>query len=194
MSRKRDSKSLIMGAARAEFALAGYAGARVERIARKAGVNKQLIFYYFGSKQGLYRAALTTAAAEIAAQAGPAGAQPLAGARLRDTLESVLTRLAGRAEVLELLLHGNRTAGVPSQAAEQAFGLPLNQIRNAISAGQGVGMFRDEVDPDLLALQAAVLLIGYLALEPMLVEADRALSREAWLGATADTLTRAMAW
>ena len=39
----------------AEFAEKGFAGARVGEIAQRAGVNKQLISYYFGGKDGLYR-------------------------------------------------------------------------------------------------------------------------------------------
>jgi AcrR family transcriptional regulator len=46
----------ILEAARKEFGLRGFAGARVEAIARRAGVNKGLIFYYFDSKEGLFRA------------------------------------------------------------------------------------------------------------------------------------------
>ncbi len=37
-----------------EFAAKGFAGARVQEIAARAGVNKQLINYYFDSKEGLY--------------------------------------------------------------------------------------------------------------------------------------------
>jgi AcrR family transcriptional regulator len=39
-----------------EFSANGFAGARVSRIADRAGVNKQLISYYFGGKQGLWDA------------------------------------------------------------------------------------------------------------------------------------------
>ncbi|URM95556.1 TetR/AcrR family transcriptional regulator [Actinomadura madurae] len=39
-----------------EFSAKGYAGARVGDIAKRAGLNKQLITYYFGGKEGLYRA------------------------------------------------------------------------------------------------------------------------------------------
>ena len=55
--RQRDAertKQAILDAATEEFAAFGYAGARVEAIAERAGVNKQLISYYFGGKQGLY--------------------------------------------------------------------------------------------------------------------------------------------
>ena len=43
-----------MEAAREEFAAKGLEGARVDEIARRAGVNKQLVYHYFGNKDGLY--------------------------------------------------------------------------------------------------------------------------------------------
>lgn len=49
------SRRALMDAALEEFAAKGYAGARVQDIADRAGVNKQLISYHFGGKQGLYR-------------------------------------------------------------------------------------------------------------------------------------------
>ncbi|WP_433328073.1 TetR family transcriptional regulator [Spirillospora sp. CA-294931] len=55
--RKQDaerSRRLLLEAAKEEFAAKGFAGARVQDIADRAGVNKQLINYYFGGKEGLY--------------------------------------------------------------------------------------------------------------------------------------------
>ncbi|GAA1081235.1 TetR/AcrR family transcriptional regulator [Nocardiopsis composta] len=57
--RKRDaerSRRLILRAALGEFSRHGFQGARVARIAAEAGVNAQLISYYFGGKQGLFDA------------------------------------------------------------------------------------------------------------------------------------------
>jgi AcrR family transcriptional regulator len=48
------SRRLLLAAALEEFAAKGFAGARVQEIADRAGVNKQLINYYFGGKEGLY--------------------------------------------------------------------------------------------------------------------------------------------
>jgi len=45
----------ILEAATAEFAARGYDGARIEAIARRAGVNKALLYYYFPNKGELYR-------------------------------------------------------------------------------------------------------------------------------------------
>ncbi len=46
----KPSKQLILDAATAVFAEKGFDGARVDEIARRAGVNKALIYYYFESK------------------------------------------------------------------------------------------------------------------------------------------------
>ncbi|MEV4113579.1 TetR family transcriptional regulator [Nonomuraea sp. NPDC049695] len=57
--RQRDAertRKLILDAAAAEFAAHGYAGGRIAAIAARAGVNQQLISYYFDGKEGLYQA------------------------------------------------------------------------------------------------------------------------------------------
>src|SRR5215207_9086638 len=48
----------LLDAAYAEFAARGLAGARVDRIAAEAGANKQAIYAYFKSKDGLFDAVL----------------------------------------------------------------------------------------------------------------------------------------
>jgi TetR/AcrR family transcriptional regulator len=61
--RQRDAertRQALLDAALDEFSERGYAGARVADIAQRAGVNKQLINYYFGSKEGLYLAVQQT--------------------------------------------------------------------------------------------------------------------------------------
>lgn len=45
----------ILAAARAEFSAEGFAGARVARIARRARVNKRMLYHYFGNKEDLFR-------------------------------------------------------------------------------------------------------------------------------------------
>jgi AcrR family transcriptional regulator len=48
----------ILGAALEEFAEFGLGGARMDRIAERAGVNKRLIYYYFEHKESLFTAVL----------------------------------------------------------------------------------------------------------------------------------------
>jgi TetR/AcrR family transcriptional regulator len=52
------TRDAILHAAMREFAANGIAGARTEAIARAAGVNKALLYYYFKNKQTLYGAVL----------------------------------------------------------------------------------------------------------------------------------------
>jgi AcrR family transcriptional regulator len=52
-SAAEQTRERILDAAMAEFGAKGYAGARTAGIAARAGVNQQLISYYFGGKQGL---------------------------------------------------------------------------------------------------------------------------------------------
>lgn len=57
--RKRDAertRERILEAALTEFGEHGFAGARTSAIAARAGVNQQLISYYFDGKEGLFRA------------------------------------------------------------------------------------------------------------------------------------------
>jgi len=55
----------IMTAATSEFARQGFAGARVDRIASAACINKQLLYYHIGDKEALYLAVLEAAYADI---------------------------------------------------------------------------------------------------------------------------------
>src|SRR5471032_1136225 len=76
----RVSPDRILAAAALEFAERGFAGARVDRIARRAKVNKAMLYYHFKSKQGLYRTLLrrmfTLVAAKLQAIAAADGLPP----------------------------------------------------------------------------------------------------------------------
>lgn len=50
----RSSKEAILDAAIAEFSRYGLHGARIDRIAERAGANKRMIYYYYGSKKAIY--------------------------------------------------------------------------------------------------------------------------------------------
>jgi TetR/AcrR family transcriptional regulator len=56
--RHEDARRALLRAAVEVFAVNGEAGARTDAIARAAGVNKALLHYYFGTKEGLYAAVL----------------------------------------------------------------------------------------------------------------------------------------
>src|SRR4029453_968170 len=49
------TRDRILAAALAEFSSEGFAGARVARIARRAKINKRMLYHYFGNKEDLFR-------------------------------------------------------------------------------------------------------------------------------------------
>jgi len=89
--RQRDAertKQQLLDAAAAEFGAHGFSGARVSAIADRAGVNKQLISYYFGGKEGLYKAVADRwRAGEPAVTQETATLGELVGAYARVTIE-----------------------------------------------------------------------------------------------------------
>ena len=52
------NRGRILAAALEEFARFGLGGARVDRIAARAGANKRMLYYYFGNKEELFLAVL----------------------------------------------------------------------------------------------------------------------------------------
>jgi AcrR family transcriptional regulator len=58
MKNKPDTSQKILEAALKEFSLDGFKGTRVDNIAKRANINKAMIFYYFSSKRKLYNAVL----------------------------------------------------------------------------------------------------------------------------------------
>lgn len=52
------TRERILSAALKEFAAKGFAGARVDFIARCAAINKRMLYHYFGSKEGMFKAVL----------------------------------------------------------------------------------------------------------------------------------------
>ena len=69
-SRSAETRARLLAAARAEFAEVGLSGARVDRIARQAGVNKERIYGHFGSKEKLFTEVIAQALGEHAARVG----------------------------------------------------------------------------------------------------------------------------
>jgi len=175
----------VMAAARAEFARWGYAGARVDRIAAAAGVNKQLLFYYHGSKRGLFSAVLRDAGAELDRELGRSPERPddvLDG--LRATLVRQFDYLGRHPDLVSLLTHGDRVdSGV--------FSPLMRRLVVLLAEGQGLGRVRGDVDPHVAAGQALVLMLGYLRLEPLLTASAPALGdtptlRARWIRSAVD--------
>lgn len=65
--RAQRTRDAILAAAVGEFAAEGFAGARIDAIAERSQANKQRIYAYFGSKDGLFRAVQADAIAKLVA-------------------------------------------------------------------------------------------------------------------------------
>ncbi|MFC8077491.1 TetR/AcrR family transcriptional regulator [Streptomyces sp. NPDC057307] len=70
------TRGRLLAAARDEFAAHGMGGARVGRIAERAGVSKERIYGYFGSKEKLFAAVISEALTEHATLLGPPAGDP----------------------------------------------------------------------------------------------------------------------
>src|SRR6266496_3109528 len=71
------SRKAILKAAVREFSQEGVSGARTDAIAKSAGVNKALLYYYFKDKEAIYQAVLDQVFGGVRAAIHNALAQPL---------------------------------------------------------------------------------------------------------------------
>ncbi|MEU6174083.1 TetR family transcriptional regulator [Streptantibioticus parmotrematis] len=69
-TRAGETRARLLAAARTEFATHGLSGARVDRIAARAGVNKERIYGYFGGKENLFAAVVAETFQEHAERVG----------------------------------------------------------------------------------------------------------------------------
>jgi TetR/AcrR family transcriptional regulator len=162
----RDSRGLILEAAREEFGRYGPAGSRLERVARRAGVNKQLIFYYFGSKAGLLQAVAEAAWSRVeAALTARADDSPW------DALRLLVGRLATSAsenrDVIRMALATSSDPADPvREVTRTVVGRLEQRLRELISEGQGLGYLRDDMDPAAAARLVLAGTLGWIALPP----------------------------
>ena len=147
-----ETQRRILAAALREFSAKGIAGARVDAIAARAGVNKRMLYYYFGSKEGLFRAVLAQRLAERAASAAPErlidrlANRPAAGPTSRDFL---------RLHMWEALQHDPRGSVEGEELRLQS----AHDRVDAIIAEQTAGGIDPTLDPAQLALAELALLM-----------------------------------
>ncbi len=100
----------LLAAARREFADHGLAGARVDEIAARAGVNKQLVYHYFGDKDALYLAVLEWVYEEIRTQERELNLEGLPPERAIKKLIESSVRPSGAASRISSCCSMTRTA------------------------------------------------------------------------------------
>ena len=161
------TKASILAAARAEFAERGLDGGRVDAIARRAGANKQLVYYYFGSKDEIYKAALEASYADIRSleRELDLAALPPREAMIR-LIDFSLDYLAQHREFIRMLAdenaHGARHVR-SSDAARQTNSPLLSMIAETLRRGEAEGIFRPGVDALELYVSIAGMTFFYFA-------------------------------
>jgi AcrR family transcriptional regulator len=153
------TRAAILASALEEFASHGLGGARVDRIAQRAGANKRMLYYYFGDKDSLFLAALEDRYAHIrSAERGldlehldpPKALRRLVGFTWEYFLE--------HPEFMALLnsenLHQGRHVRKSRRVREMHSPL-VEMLRDILKHGEREGMFRRGVDPVQLYISIA---------------------------------------
>jgi len=161
------NKDRILRAATGEFARFGLGGARVDRIAERAGANKRMLYYYFGNKDELFLAVLESRYAHIRrAEHGLrlGDLEPAEG--LRRLIAFTWNYYLKHPEFLTLLnsenLHEARHLRRSRQIA--AMHSPLvAMLKDLLERGARKGEFRSDVDPVQLYISIAALGYFYLS-------------------------------
>ncbi|HEV2521715.1 MAG TPA: TetR/AcrR family transcriptional regulator [Candidatus Acidoferrales bacterium] len=168
----------IVVAARKVFAQKGLTGARMDEIARVAGVNKALPYYYFKDKEELHRFVLETMIAQISAQMGSPAVLAMdppdrVRALVNTTFEFVLRNPAYPRLIQREMMAARRTLHWMVVAHHR----PLHQravktVREGIARGQ----FRP-VDPDQMVFTIFGMIMYYFATGPL---ASQIWNRDVW--------------
>jgi AcrR family transcriptional regulator len=166
---KRDpegTRRRILDAATEEFAKGGLAGARVDQIARRAETNERMLYYYYGSKEGLFLAVLEKQYAEFrAAEEQLHITEEDPAAAVRTLARFVWDWYYRNPEFIRLVnsenLHEARHLKKSTQL-HQLINPVVNVLADIVKRGQKKGVFRDNVDVSQLYLTISAL--GYYVL------------------------------
>jgi AcrR family transcriptional regulator len=141
----------ILEVATQEFADKGLAGARIDEIAEKTDSSKRMIYYYFGGKDGLYRAVLERAYSGIRAREA---AQNFDAMNATEAMRSLVRHTFDyhdqhpefvRLVMNENILHGAHVAAIAGLKERNR--RVVETIRAILARGVDEGVFRDGVDP-----------------------------------------------
>ena len=169
MSRRNPARNQerILKAATGEFARFGLGGARVDRIAARAGANKRMLYYYYGNKEDLFLAVLEARYAHIRrAELGLhlLDLDPVQG--MRRMVEFTWSYYLKHPEFLTLLNSENlhRARHLKRSRDIAAMHSPLIALlRDLLVRGERAGKFKQGVDPVQLYISIAALGYFYLS-------------------------------
>jgi AcrR family transcriptional regulator len=143
----------ILDAARAEFAAKGLAGARVDAIAEAAGVNKRMLYHYFGNKDALFRAVLHATVLQHGDQIEGNPPDPV------DALPLWYDAISADVPWIRLLAWEALEAPIGADRADGAAELRLNYLAAVgwIRDAQRAGLLSPDLDPELYLLATIAL-------------------------------------
>lgn len=161
------TRAAILQAATAEITAKGLGGARVDEIAARSGVNKRMIYHYFGDKDGLYLAVLEATytairTAEIGLDLGHR--DPVDG--MRELVLFTWRYFIAHPEFLSLLATENLHGAAYLKRSDKIRDLhsPLvGMITTLLARGETAGVFRAGVDPVQLYVTIASLGFFYMS-------------------------------
>jgi AcrR family transcriptional regulator len=149
----------ILEAATEEFARYGLGGARVDRIAARSGANKRMLYYYYGSKEKLFLAALEESYARIrAAERNLDLEHRDPRAALRKLVEFTWDYYLRHPEFMTLLNSENLHKGRHLQRSRRVREMhsPLVEtLRGILRRGEKARLFRAGIDPVQLYISIA---------------------------------------
>lgn len=156
----------ILGAAMDEFARYGLGGARVDRIAARAGANKRMLYYYFGNKDDLFLAVLEESYRRIRnAERALHLADLPPRAAMRRLVEFTWRYYLEHPEFLTLLNSENLHRGRHVRRSKNIVAMHspfVGMVRQVLERGARRGEFRRGVDPVQLYISIAGLGYFYL--------------------------------
>jgi AcrR family transcriptional regulator len=157
----------ILDAAKEEFAAHGLAGARVDRIATKAGANKRMLYYHVGNKEDLYLAVLEGAYEKIRAEERSLALEHLDPPEaIRTLIDFTWNYFLRNPEFLALLNSENlaRAKHLKRSTKVKSMHSPfVEMIRTVVRRGVEGGDFQASVDPVQLYISIASLSFFYLS-------------------------------
>ncbi len=161
------TRAVILAAATGEITEKGLGGARVDEIAERAGVNKRMIYHYFGDKDGLYLAVLEAAYAAIRSEEiklDLGKRDPIEG--MRELVQFTWSYYRNHPEFLSLLATENlhRSAYLKRSKKIRELHSPLvGMIGDLLQRGAKAKVFRKDVDPVDLYISIAALGFFYMS-------------------------------
>lgn len=160
------TREKILNAARREFCSHGYNGARIQKIATRAGANIRMLYHYFGSKENLYVNVLESIYIEVRSKEAALDLKHLEPVEAMSALvEFTFMHLMEHPDFISLVTNENLLRGrhIRKSKIIPAFTTPLMEtIQDILNRGKRAGMFRHEVDP--VQLYVTILSMCYLHL------------------------------